>query len=171
MNSTDNKIKIKFILFFVISAIAVFIDRYTKMLAVANLKGRPSYVLIKGVLEFLYSENRGAAFSILQGKQWFFYIVTLLVLLVIYYIIYKLPFEKKYMPLFYILCFRFAGALGNFIDRVMYAYVVDFIYISLINFPIFNMADIYISIATTVLIVCLLFIYKEEDFKFIRNKK
>ena len=171
MNSTDNKIKIKFILFFVISAIAVFIDRYTKMLAVANLKGKPSYILIKGVFEFLYSENRGAAFSILQGKQWFFYIVTLLVLLVIYYIVYKLPFEKKYMPLFYILCFIFAGALGNFIDRVMYAYVVDFIYISLINFPIFNMADIYISIATTVLIVCLLFIYKEEDFKFIRNKK
>ncbi len=171
MNSTDNKIKIKFILFFVISAIAVFIDRYTKMLAVANLKGRPSYVLIKGVLEFLYSENRGAAFSILQGKQWFFYIVTLLVLLVIYYIVYRLPFEKKYMPLFYILCFIFAGALGNFIDRVMYAYVVDFIYISLINFPIFNMADIYISIATTVLIVCLLFIYKEEDFRFIKNKK
>ena len=107
MNSTDNKIKIKFILFFVISAIAVFIDRYTKMLAVANLKGKPSYVLIKGVFEFLYSENRGAAFSILQGKQWFFYIVTLLVLLVIYYIVYKLPFEKKYMPLFYILCFIF----------------------------------------------------------------
>ena len=75
------------------------------------------------------------------------------------------------MPLFYILCFIFAGALGNFIDRVMYAYVVDFIYISLINFPIFNMADIYISIATTVLIVCLLFIYKEEDFRFIKNKK
>ena len=171
MNSTDNKIKIKFILFFVISAIAVFIDRYTKMLAVANLKGKPSYILIKGVFEFLYSENRGAAFSILQGKQWFFYIVTLLVLLVIYYIVYKLPFEKKYMPLFYILCFIFAGALGNFIDRVMYAYVVDFIYISLINFPIFNMADIYISISTTVLIVCLLFIYKEEDFRFIKNKK
>ena len=171
MNSTDNKIKIKFILFFVISAIAVFIDRYTKMLAVANLKGKPSYILIKGVFEFLYSENRGAAFSILQGKQWFFYIVTLLVLLVIYYIVYKLPFEKKYMPLFYILCFIFAGALGNFIDRVMYAYVVDFIYISLINFPIFNMADIYISIATTFLIVCLLFIYKEEDFRFIKNKK
>ena len=171
MNSTDNKIKIKFILFFFISAIAVFIDRYTKMLAVANLKGRPSYVFIKGVFEFLYSENRGAAFSILQGKQWFFYIVTLLVLLVIYYIVYKLPFEKKYMPLFYILCFIFAGALGNFIDRVVYAYVVDFIYISLINFPIFNMADIYISIATTVLIVCLLFIYKEEDFRFIKNKK
>ena len=171
MNSTDNKIKIKFILFFVISAIAVFIDRYTKMLAVANLKGKPSYILIKGVFEFLYSENRGAAFSILQGKQLFFYIVTLLVLLVIYYIVYKLPFEKKYMPLFYILCFIFAGALGNFIDRVVYAYVVDFIYISLINFPIFNMADIYISIATTVLIVCLLFIYKEEDFRFIKNKK
>ena len=125
MNSTDNKIKIKFILFFVISAIAVFIDRYTKILAVANLKGRPSYVLIKGVFEFLYSENRGAAFSILQGKQWFFYIVTLLVLLVIYYIVYKLPFEKKYMPLFYILCFIFAGALGNIIDSVFYGVIFD----------------------------------------------
>ena len=98
-------------------------------------------------------------------------LILVIVLFIICYVVYKLPFERKYMPLFYILCFIFAGALGNFIDRVMYAYVVDFIYISLINFPIFNMADIYISIATTVLIVCLLFIYKEEDFKFIRNKK
>lgn len=169
MNSS--KTRVKLIMFFVISTIAVIFDRYTKMLAVAYLKDKPAYVLIKGVLEFLYSENKGAAFSILQGKQWFFYIVTVIVLLVICYIVYKLPFEKKYIPLFYILCFIFAGAVGNFIDRVMYAYVVDFIYISLINFPIFNMADIYISIATTVLIICLLFIYKEEDFKFIRNKK
>ena len=171
MNNTDNRIKVKLILFFVISAVAVIVDRYTKILAVSSLKGKPSYVLIKGVLELLYSENTGAAFSILQGKQWFFYIITIIVLFVIYYIVYKLPFERKYIPLFYILCFIFAGALGNFIDRVMYAYVVDFIYISLINFPIFNMADIYISVATAVLIVCLLFIYKEEDFKFIRNKK
>ena len=75
------------------------------------------------------------------------------------------------MPLFYILCFIFSGAVGNFIDRVMYAYVVDFIYIRLIDFPIFNVADMYISIATAVLIICLLLLYKEEDFSFIRNKE
>ena len=122
-------------------------------------------------MEFYYSENTGAAFSILQGKQWFFYIITVLVLFVICYIVFKLPFEKKYMPLFYILCFIFSGAVGNFIDRVMYAYVVDFIYIRLIDFPIFNVADMYISIATAVLIICLLLLYKEEDFSFIRNKE
>ena len=122
-------------------------------------------------MEFYYSENTGAAFSILQGKQWFFYIITVLVLFVICYIVFKLPFEKKFMPLFYILCFIFSGAVGNFIDRVMYAYVVDFIYIRLIDFPIFNVADMYISIATAVLIICLLLLYKEEDFSFIRNKE
>lgn len=171
MNNNGKNMRTKFILFFVISLIAVFVDRYTKILAVTNLKGRPPHILIKGVLEFYYSENTGAAFSILQGKQWFFYIITVLVLFVICYIVFKLPFEKKYMPLFYILCFIFSGAVGNFIDRVMYAYVVDFIYIRLIDFPIFNVADMYISIATAVLIICLLLLYKEEDFSFIRKKE
>jgi signal peptidase II len=64
-----------------------------------------------------------------------------------------------------------AGAIGNMIDRIRYDYVVDFIYFVFINFPIFNVADIYVSISTFVLIFILLFYYKEEDLNFISFKQ
>jgi len=57
-----------------------------------------------------------------------------------------------------------AGAIGNFIDRMMWHYVVDFLYIKAINFPVFNVADCYVCVAAVLLIYCLLFRYKEEDF-------
>jgi signal peptidase II len=60
-----------------------------------------------------------------------------------------------------------AGAIGNMIDRVLKHYVVDFIYFELINFPIFNVADCYVTISAALLIISIMFIYKEEDFKFI----
>ena len=58
-----------------------------------------------------------------------------------------------------------AGAVGNFIDRIRQGYVVDFFYFSLINFPIFNVADIYVTAAAFLLIFLCLFYYKEEDFE------
>ncbi len=155
--------------FLIISIIAIFIDRYTKLLAVANLKDKNPYVIIEGVLEFFYSENRGAAFGILQNMQWLFYIITVIVICVIYYVLYKLPNSKKYIPLYMCLCFIHSGAIGNFIDRILYSYVVDFIYVKYINFPIFNIADIYVSVATTLLVACLVFIYKEEDLTFVKQ--
>lgn len=64
-----------------------------------------------------------------------------------------------------------AGAIGNMIDRIRLDYVVDFIYIVLINFPIFNVADIYVSVATAILVILLLFVYKEQDLNFISFKQ
>jgi signal peptidase II len=71
------------------------------------------------------------------------------------------------------LVFIAAGAIGNLIDRVRLDYVVDFFYFSLINFPIFNVADIYVTFAAVVLVILLLFVYKEEDLEFLsfRTKK
>ena len=64
-----------------------------------------------------------------------------------------------------------AGAIGNMIDRIRFDYVVDFIYFVLINFPIFNVADIYVTVSTVILVILLLFVYKEEDLSFISFKQ
>ena len=60
-----------------------------------------------------------------------------------------------------------AGAVGNMIDRVRYDYVVDFIYLVCIQFPIFNVADIYVTTATVILVFQILFVYKTNDFNFL----
>lgn len=64
-----------------------------------------------------------------------------------------------------------AGALGNFIDRTLQGYVIDFFYFKWINFPIFNVADIYVTTAVILLLVLVLFYYKEEELDFIGRKK
>lgn len=76
-----------------------------------------------------------------------------------------------YLPLRVIAVLFLAGAAGNFIDRVRQGFVVDFFYFSLINFPIFNVADIYVTTATIALIVFILFYYKEADLERIFLKR
>ena len=78
-----------------------------------------------------------------------------------------------YIKLHVALVFITSGAIGNLIDRVRLDYVVDFIYFSLINFPIFNVADIYVTLSTIYLVILLLFVYKESDLEFLsfRTKK
>jgi signal peptidase II len=73
------------------------------------------------------------------------------------------------MPMRVCLCFIAAGAVGNFIDRLLFSYVRDFIYFRLIDFPVFNVADIYITCATAILMLLALFYYKEDDdFNFLK---
>lgn len=146
-------------------------DQWTKMLAVAHLKDQPSIVLLPGIFELQYLENTGAAFGILSNQQWFFYIVTVLLSGVLIWLYYKLPMTKYYRPVHTILIFMIAGAAGNFIDRILNQYVIDFLYFSLINFPIFNVADIYVTVGITLLCVLILFYYKEEDFDFLFGKR
>ena len=68
-------------------------------------------------------------------------------------------------------CVLFSGALGNFIDRLVHKYVVDFIYFSIIDFPVFNVADIYVTLSVITFVVLLLFKYKDNDFDFLKRKK
>ena len=77
----------------------------------------------------------------------------------------KLPKNRRFLPLLVVLFLTGSGALGNFIDRAARGYVVDFIYFSLIDFPIFNMADIYVSCGMVLLILLCFFYYKEEEFE------
>ena len=155
----------------VIFFVLLLIDQLTKLWAVKILKPIGSIKIIHNVLEIYYVENRGAAFGIMQNKQWFFLIITLAVLVGLLWISGKIPEEKHFIPLKACLYFVGAGAVGNMIDRVFRKYVVDFIYFSLINFPVFNVADIYVVCSGIFLVFCVCFKYKDEnDFRFLNRK-
>ena len=155
-----------------ISIIAlILLDQYTKHLAVVHLKNKAAFNIINGVLELNYLENKGAAFGMLQNQKIFFIFVAIVILGVIAYVLLKTPDDRKYTILHVLLSLIAAGAIGNMIDRIRYDYVVDFIYFVLINFPIFNVADIYVSVSTGILIILLLFYYKEKDLNFISFKQ
>jgi len=155
----------------ILPIVLVALDQLTKYLAVVCLKGNPSNKLIPGVLELYYLENNGAAFSMLRNQQWFFYILTTVFLILVILFLIRLPKTRRNMPLLFCVLVLCAGGVGNFIDRVAHRYVIDFIYFSLIDFPVFNVADIYVTLGIIVLIALLLFHYKEDDFTFIWKKK
>lgn len=152
---------------FMLFVILVITDQLTKHLAVVRLKNQAAYNLINGILEFNYLENRGAAFGVLQNQKYFFVFVALIFIGVIVFVLIKVPAQKKYYSLNILLVMIAAGAVGNMIDRVRYDYVVDFIYLVCIQFPIFNVADIYVTTATVILVFQILFVYKTNDFNFL----
>lgn len=143
--------------------LGVTLDQITKYLALIKLKDQDPYVIIQNVFQLEYLENRGAAFGLFQDQRIFFYFsVVVITGLVIWFFI-KCPMERKYLPLRICAVLIIAGALGNFIDRVRLNYVIDFFYFKLIDFPIFNVADIYVTVSTVLFLVLVCFYYKEED--------
>lgn len=147
------------------------LDQLTKFLAVTHLKDSPPIPVIKDVFELRYLENRGSAFGMLQDKRIFFIIVTIIIVAAFIWIFIKTPHTRRILPINILCVFIVSGALGNFIDRLFNGYVVDFFYFKLIDFPIFNVADIYVTLAAAALIILGLFYYKEEDFDMILKKK
>lgn len=143
------------------------IDQITKYHAVLKLKNKPAIPLIEDVLELNYLENRGAAFGLLQNQKFFFLFVGIVILGVILFVLFKIPGKKKYDCLHVLLVMIASGAIGNMIDRVRLDYVVDFISFVLINFPIFNVADMYVTISMIGLFILILFVYKEDDLSFL----
>lgn len=142
-------------------------DQATKLLAVARLKDQAPFVLLPGVLEIRYLENRGAAFGILQGQKIFLVLFTGLLSALIIYFYFRVPEGKRHLPVRIFLIMLFSGAIGNFIDRCRLDYVIDFIYFKLIDFPIFNVADCYVTIAVILFAIAILFVYKEEEMDFL----
>ena len=169
-----NKKKTSFICFLVwFTGIILLIvaDQAAKYWAVSKLKGTSGMTLITGVLELQYLENRGMAFGMLQGKIPLLIALCLLFFCVFLYIYIKIPKTRYYLPLICTALVLAAGAVGNLIDRVFRGYVIDFIYFSLIDFPVFNMADIYVVCSGIFLVFCVCFKYKDEsDFRFLNRK-
>lgn len=169
---TSNKTKALFLLFdSILFVLFVFLDQITKSLAVMYLKDKPAYVLFENIFELHYLENRGAAFGMLQNQKVLFVLIASVMLLFIGYILIKIPRTKHYYLLEFLLVVVASGAVGNLIDRVRLGYVVDFFYFKLIDFPIFNVADIYVSVSCILLAISLLFFYKDNDFYFLGKRK
>ena len=160
--------KIKYLIIdIVIMAFLVVLDQAAKIWAVGALKDNEPIILINGVLKLYYlpNGNTGAAFGILSGHRMLFLCIALLVVIIIFFALYRIPCTKKYTLIRILLTFIAAGGAGNMIDRFRLGYVIDFIYFYLINFPIFNVADCYVTVATILTAVLILFVYKENDFK------
>lgn len=146
-------------------------DQFTKYLAVTGLKGQTAYILIDGVLELQYLENRGSAFGMLQNQKFFILFVGAVFLAAILFFLFKLPEKRKFYVVHILLSMIVAGGIGNMIDRIRYDYVVDFISFVLINYPIFNVADCYIVVATVTLFILFLFVFREKDLEFLNLKQ
>lgn len=170
MNNRNLKIKWKLI-FVVMFALALFLDQWTKQLAITRLQGQNAYLLWEGVLEFRFYANTGIAWSMLEGQMALILFTGMIFLLVVLFCIFKLPVEKKFRIVYVLGGLLAGGALGNMIDRIRLGYVVDFIYVSLIDFPIFNVADMFIVCDVILLGVLFTFVYKEEDLAFLNFKK
>ena len=177
-----NKLKFHIVIQLVLLCLLILFDRITKNLAAAHLKRGNDINILSNILVFHYTENTGAAFGIFKDRLWLFLVFSLLVLaaIIVAYILINRSAEKKLYSgteqyslkkinnmifLNYLLVILAAGAVGNLIDRVINGYVVDFIYLKIINFPIFNFADICVSLSAVMLIIFFVFIYKDDPVK------
>ncbi len=147
------------------------VDQLTKYLAKTYLAGTPGVDLIPGVFELFYLENRGAAFGMMANRQWFFVLVAALMMAAAAWVYLRLPSSKRYRSLRLICVLIAAGAAGNMADRLIWNYVIDFLYFSLIDFPVFNVADCYVCIGAAVAVVLMFTVYRDDQFEFLMPKR
>ncbi len=151
--------------------VLIVLDQFTKWLAVVHLKDQEPFVIWKGVFKLEYLENRGAAFGIMQDRQILFAVGAVVIVCLIGFIYGRMPHTSRYYLLRICAVMICAGAIGNLIDRILQGYVVDFFYFRLINFPVFNVADCYVTISAAALIILFLFYYKDSDLEPFSLKK
>lgn len=148
-------------LFMTIFALAaVALDQITKILVVAKIKGGPDVPAIEGLFHLTYAENTGAAWSSFEGMIWLFVLIFALFTAAVIW-----EFSKKRWPFTtferWCIVSVLAGGLGNMIDRVRMGYVVDMIELDFITFPVFNVADCFITCGCILLMVHLIFFNRE----------
>jgi signal peptidase II len=146
-------------------------DQLTKFIIRGTFSLHESHPVIDGVFSITYIRNEGIAWGMFQGGRIVFLVVTVLVLVFCFVIYNKIAGKKKFTPLRICMVFLVAGSIGNMIDRIELGYVVDFFYFELIDFPVFNVADIYVTVSMIVLILLICFKYKEDDFDEIFSKE
>lgn len=142
----------------IIIIISVVSDQITKFWAADVLKNGDSIKIIGNFLRFTYAENKGAAFSILQNQRTFFLIITIVMLIFLGYIYFKTKNITKLSKVS--IAMITGGAIGNFIDRYRFGYVIDFIDVrfgDFYNFPVFNIADSFVVCGTILMIILILF--------------
>lgn len=154
-----------------VTILLIAIDQITKYFALTLLSGTSGIEVIPGVFELFYLENKGAAFGMLDNRQWIFILIAIVMTAGIGWVYMKLP-EKRVYRLLRVICILIAaGAVGNMIDRLVHHFVVDFLYVSLIDFPVFNIADCYVCIGAALMVIAMFTVYAEESFDFLRKNE
>lgn len=141
------------------SALIVAVDQITKFLVVENIPLHADIPLLPGVVQLTYAQNTGAAFSILQGQQWLFAVIFAVLTVAIIWAYFKKVFPFTRFEWFCIAAV-YGGGLGNMIDRLRLGYVIDMIETQFIEFPVFNVADSFITCGCIALMVSLIFFNK-----------
>ena len=149
-----------------IFAVTLIIDQISKYMIRSSMALGDSRDVIPGIFQIYYHENTGATWGMLKGQTVFFIFMAVVICAVLLFLVFRIPEGKKYIRMHIALSLVFSGAIGNTIDRIAKKSVTDFIYAKIIDFPIFNIADTYIVIATFWLIIQVLFIFKDEDLAF-----
>ena len=149
----------QYLLMVLFAAGAVALDQLTKYFVVANIPLHAHMEAIPGLFRLTYVQNTGAAFSAFQGMQWLFIVIfaAFTVILILEFTKNRWGFTKLEH---WLLAAVYAGGLGNMIDRLRLGYVVDMIELEFINFPVFNVADCFITCGCIALLAHLIFFNK-----------
>ena len=134
--------------YLIVISILCFLDQYSKVYISLNINKLINKDLL--ILTIEYIRNYGAAFNILSGSRLFLSLISIISTIILMYLIF-IREDKRINK--YGLSFIVAGSIGNGVDRIFYGYVIDFIKIKFVDFPVFNIADIAINIGILVLII------------------
>lgn len=155
--------------------INVIIDQLTKALIVSNMQLHSSIPLINGkngsIFELNYIHNKGAAWGMLSKQTTLLTIISIIVMAAVGYIFWNIKDARKFRILRISFALLIGGAIGNMIDRIRLHYVIDFLYFRLIDFPVFNYADICVTVALFLIIFSMIFKYRVDDFDVLLGDK
>ncbi len=152
----------------------VGLDQLVKYLTIQYLSDGREVKILGDALVLTYVQNRGMAWGLFQNGQVVFVILTPIAIAAVIFLYVRTPWEIEYRPIRIAEVMLVGGALGNLIDRIFrydpvdgslfHGYVVDMIYIKAIHFPVFNVADIFVTLSFVAMMLLLLFVYNDEEF-------
>ena len=148
----------------------ILLDQGTKLWALASLKPIQRITLVKGFMDLEFVENTGVAMGMLDGQRWLILITTVAITVGLIWFYRTMPKKKEYFPVRVSLVLVLSGAIGNIIDRMFRGYVVDFFEFTFFEWPVFNVADIYVVVGVVLLALMILFVVKDEDLELKKKK-
>lgn len=151
------------VLQFLTVVFGVALDQITKALTAKYLLPVYDFPIIRGVFHLTYAENTGAGFSILEGNRLFLIAVPIIVSVLLVYLLLSKRVTSRLFS--WSIALVLSGAIGNLIDRVFNGYVVDMLNFTLINFPVFNVADIFVTVGAVLLFIYIIFFCEKAEKK------
>ncbi len=147
----------------IIAFVIMAIDQIIKFIVTSNMKLESEIKVFGDIFTLHYIRNTGSAWGMLSGHTVILIIVSIFAILVIGYVFMNI-YQPRYLALRLCLAMILGGALGNLIDRIRLKYVVDYLYFKLIDFPVFNFADIFVTVPVILMVLLVIFKYKGNDF-------